>query len=109
MQLSSTPGNNPKKMPATIRSAPSCTNGSAAALEKALDLEFQALPEVVNLAPLRDDYRQLLNHYQQVATAMTVLEIGAVASPTGVSEYLNPGHAFPKDPGHASSVPKNLL
>ncbi len=63
---------------------------SATALEKALDLEFKDLPDVINLAPLRDDYRQLLNHYQQVATALTVLETGA--SSAGGSEYLNPGH-----------------
>ena len=50
---------------------------AAAALEKALDLEFKDLPEVINLASLRDDYRRLLNYYQQVATAVTILEMGS--------------------------------
>jgi tetratricopeptide (TPR) repeat protein len=34
-----------------------------ACLEKALDLEYQDLPQVIDLEPLREDYRKLLAHY----------------------------------------------
>src|SRR5262249_46448947 len=47
---------------------------SVAALEKALDLEFRALPEVINLNAVRNDYRGLLSHYQQLAAAVVMLE-----------------------------------
>ena len=39
-------------------------------MEKALDLEYQHLPEVVNLQALRADYGQLLTYYEQLAKAL---------------------------------------
>jgi len=39
-----------------------------------MDLEFGRLPEVVNLQTVRQDYGELLQHYQQVATALNVLQ-----------------------------------
>jgi ferric-dicitrate binding protein FerR (iron transport regulator)/tetratricopeptide (TPR) repeat protein len=47
---------------------------SAAYLEKALDLEYRQLPDVVNLEAVRSDYGSLLEHYQKLASAVTILE-----------------------------------
>jgi hypothetical protein len=47
---------------------------AAACLEKAMDLEYQDLPEVINLQAVRTDYGALLGHYQQLAAAITLLE-----------------------------------
>jgi thioredoxin-like negative regulator of GroEL len=44
-------------------------------LEKALDLEFRNLPEVINLKQVRDDYAELLNHYSQLAESMVALKV----------------------------------
>ncbi|MCI0380341.1 MAG: hypothetical protein L0215_22380, partial [Gemmataceae bacterium] len=52
---------------------------SVAALEKAMDLEYRQLPEVINLQVVRSDYGGLLNHYYQLATALTMLESEASA------------------------------
>jgi len=46
-------------------------------MEKALDLEYCNLPEMVNLDTLRADYGTLLNQYQQMATALTMLDTPA--------------------------------
>jgi hypothetical protein len=43
-------------------------------LEKAFDLEFRALPAVINLQALRQEYGQLMAHYQQLAAAVAMLE-----------------------------------
>jgi tetratricopeptide (TPR) repeat protein len=43
-------------------------------LEKALDLEYRDLPEVVNLEQVRGDYAALLMQYRQLANALTLLE-----------------------------------
>jgi ferric-dicitrate binding protein FerR (iron transport regulator)/tetratricopeptide (TPR) repeat protein len=48
---------------------------SRADLEQALELEFQHLPEVVNLQQVRADYGALLEHYQQVLDATTTLQV----------------------------------
>jgi ferric-dicitrate binding protein FerR (iron transport regulator) len=47
---------------------------AVAYLEKALDLEYRDLPEVVNLEGVRADYGRLLGQYQELAHALTVLE-----------------------------------
>jgi tetratricopeptide (TPR) repeat protein len=44
------------------------------ALEKALDLEYRESPETIDLAAVRRDYGQLLEHYQQLAEALTTLQ-----------------------------------
>jgi ferric-dicitrate binding protein FerR (iron transport regulator) len=44
-------------------------------LEKALDLEYRRLPEVVNLEEVRKDYGALLEHYQRMLDAMQTLEV----------------------------------
>src|SRR5262249_33927595 len=41
-------------------------NRQYAALERALDLEYRQLPEVIDLQALRQDYGELLSHYEQV-------------------------------------------
>jgi Tfp pilus assembly protein PilF len=43
-------------------------------LEKAMDLEYRELPEVVDLAQIRSEYGALLGHYQELAKALTLLE-----------------------------------
>jgi tetratricopeptide (TPR) repeat protein len=48
---------------------------AVACLEKAMDLEFEALPDVVNVQTVRNDYQGLLNHYQQLAQAMNMLDV----------------------------------
>ncbi len=50
---------------------------SIACLEKALDLEYGDLPELVNLESIRADYRTLLAHYQKIAEASASLEKSA--------------------------------
>jgi tetratricopeptide (TPR) repeat protein len=50
---------------------------SLVCLEKALDLEYADLPELVNLESIRADYRTLLTHYQRIAEASASLEKSA--------------------------------
>lgn len=50
---------------------------SIACLEKALELEYADLPELVNLESIRTDYRALLTHYQKIADASASLEKSA--------------------------------
>ncbi|MBI3821727.1 MAG: hypothetical protein HY289_03500 [Planctomycetes bacterium] len=55
-------------------------NQSAASLsylEKALDLEYRELPELVDLESFRAEYRGLLEQYQKVAEAHVMLEKSA--------------------------------
>jgi ferric-dicitrate binding protein FerR (iron transport regulator) len=44
-----------------------------ACLERALALEFEHLPEVIDVQAVRNDYRALLQHYQQQAAARALL------------------------------------
>jgi tetratricopeptide (TPR) repeat protein len=44
-------------------------------LEKALEAEYQQMPEVIDLKHVRADYRKLLEHYQGLAGAMVALEV----------------------------------
>jgi tetratricopeptide (TPR) repeat protein len=44
-------------------------------LERALEAEYREQPEVINLETVRQDYSRLLNHYQQLAEAMTALQL----------------------------------
>jgi hypothetical protein len=48
-------------------------------LERALDLEYQHLPEVIDLQGLRQDYGDLLSHYEQVVDALSTLQQPAPA------------------------------
>jgi ferric-dicitrate binding protein FerR (iron transport regulator) len=43
--------------------------------DKALEIEYRQMPTVVNLQRVRSDYGQLLSAYQQVAVAMSLLEV----------------------------------
>ena len=47
------------------------TEPSIVCLERALDLEYAALPEVIELQGWRNDYRRLLSHYRSQAEALT--------------------------------------
>jgi hypothetical protein len=50
------------------------TSRAVQCLEKALDMEYRQLPEVINLQKVRQDYTKLLSHYHQLAVALTALE-----------------------------------
>jgi predicted Zn-dependent protease len=51
------------------------TARSIECLEKALDLEFKDLPEVINLKQVRQDYRKVLDHYQGLADSLVALKM----------------------------------
>jgi hypothetical protein len=44
-------------------------------LERTLDAEYRNLPEVVDLQSLRNDYKELLGHYQDLANALERLKM----------------------------------
>src|SRR5262249_28380946 len=46
-----------------------------ACLEQALEVEYQDLPEVINLETVRHDYGRLLERYQSLADAMATLKV----------------------------------
>ncbi|MBV9124538.1 MAG: hypothetical protein JO112_14365 [Planctomycetes bacterium] len=46
-----------------------------ACLEKALEIEYRDLPEVINLQAVRSDYGALLDHYQEVVDAVSTLQL----------------------------------
>lgn len=47
---------------------------SLACQEKAIEIEFANLPDIVNLRMVRNEFSQLLNQYQQLAAAIATLE-----------------------------------
>jgi ferric-dicitrate binding protein FerR (iron transport regulator) len=60
-----------------IAEARGVTARSIACLERALDLEYRDLPEVINLEEVRRDYGKLLEHYQSLAQALATLKAPA--------------------------------
>ena len=46
-------------------------------LEKAMEIEYAALPDIVNLQAVREDYGQLMTAYHQLAQAMSALDAPA--------------------------------
>jgi Tfp pilus assembly protein PilF len=44
-------------------------------LERALDAEYRALPEVINLQEVRGEYGQLLSYYEEMANALERLKL----------------------------------
>jgi tetratricopeptide (TPR) repeat protein len=50
------------------------TSRAALCMEKALDMEYRDLPELINLQKVRTDYTTLLGHYHQLAVALTAIE-----------------------------------
>jgi tetratricopeptide (TPR) repeat protein len=50
------------------------TASSVACLEKALDLEYADLPELIDLERVRSDYRALLSQYQTLAESLATLK-----------------------------------
>jgi ferric-dicitrate binding protein FerR (iron transport regulator)/tetratricopeptide (TPR) repeat protein len=55
------------------------TDRAVAALERALDLEYRDLPDVIDLQPWRRDYGRLLGHYRELASALSPLHTAAPA------------------------------
>jgi ferric-dicitrate binding protein FerR (iron transport regulator) len=50
------------------------TARSLSCVERAMEIEYQNLPEVVNVQRIREDYGRLLSRYQQLAAAIATLE-----------------------------------
>src|SRR6202008_3884026 len=44
-------------------------------LERALDAEFQTLPEVIDVQTVRQEYGKVLEHYRQLLQAMQTLNM----------------------------------
>jgi tetratricopeptide (TPR) repeat protein len=63
------------RLAATIAQRRGQTARSITCLENALQIEFQSLPDVVNLQQVRDDYGRLLAHYESLADAVASLQI----------------------------------
>jgi ferric-dicitrate binding protein FerR (iron transport regulator) len=63
------------RLGARIAEQRSMTAKAIMCLEMALDLEYRDLPKVINLQQVRQDYGTLLNHYQWLAGAVTMLKI----------------------------------
>src|SRR5439155_8038373 len=62
------------RLAADLAARRSLAGRAVAYLEKALDLEYRELPDMVNLQQVRADYGGLLTQYQQLANALTILE-----------------------------------
>lgn len=62
------------RLGATIAQASGKTAKALTHLENAIDLEYEDLPDVLNLQSVRSDYGGLLNRYQQLANAIHTLQ-----------------------------------
>jgi ferric-dicitrate binding protein FerR (iron transport regulator) len=62
------------RLGAALASRRGLTGRAVSYLEKAMDLEFRNMPEVINLQTVRSDYGMLLGHYHQLAVAVTMLD-----------------------------------
>ncbi|HMC64728.1 MAG TPA: hypothetical protein VKI65_07300, partial [Gemmataceae bacterium] len=51
------------------------TARSIECLERALEIEYRHLPEVINLETVRQEYGKLLNHYDSLANAAAAMKI----------------------------------
>jgi ferric-dicitrate binding protein FerR (iron transport regulator)/tetratricopeptide (TPR) repeat protein len=65
------------RMAGRVADARGQTARSIECLERALALEYQDLPDVINLEEVRRDYGRLLEHYASLARAVTALKIDA--------------------------------
>jgi ferric-dicitrate binding protein FerR (iron transport regulator)/tetratricopeptide (TPR) repeat protein len=63
------------RMAGRVADARGQTARSIECLERALALEYQDLPDVINLEEVRRDYGRLLDHYASLARAVVVLKI----------------------------------
>jgi ferric-dicitrate binding protein FerR (iron transport regulator)/tetratricopeptide (TPR) repeat protein len=63
------------RMAGRIADARGLTARSIECLERALALEYEDLPEVINLEEVRRDYGRLLDHYTALAQAVTAMKI----------------------------------
>ena len=62
------------RLAAMLAESRGMTARALSCLEKAMEIEYEDLPEVVNLQVIRQDYGRLLSRYQQLATAIATLE-----------------------------------
>src|SRR5262249_26266993 len=67
------------RLAAQVAQRRSQTARAITCLETALDIEFQNLPETINLQQVRQDYGRLLNHYKGLANAVITLKIDVPA------------------------------
>jgi tetratricopeptide (TPR) repeat protein len=63
------------RMAGRIADARGLTARSIECLERALALEYDDLPEIINLEEIRRDYGRLLDHYASLARAVTAMKI----------------------------------
>jgi len=63
------------RMAGRVADARGLTARSIECLERALALEYEDLPEVINLEEVRRDYGRLLDHYSSLARAVTAMKI----------------------------------
>lgn len=64
-----------QRLAARIAEQRGMTLRAIAHFERALDIEYQRLPNVINLQAVRADYGKLLDHYQWLANAVTTLKM----------------------------------
>ncbi len=82
---------------------------SRAALEQALELEFQHEPDVINLQQVRTDYGALLEHYQQVLDATATLQVRPPADfPAKVIRAVDCWRALDRDGANCQAAGKIL-
>lgn len=80
------------------------------ALERALDLEFAQLPEMVNLDAVRADYQALLNGYGQLLQALQQTETDPPADLTArIVKAADRWRALDPDPTQACQIAGRLL
>jgi tetratricopeptide (TPR) repeat protein len=86
------------------------TARSIACLERALDLEYQDLPAVIDLQAWRHDYGKLLDHYQALASALAPLRAPAPSDLAGrVVRAADRWRAHDPETGRACQVAARTL
>ncbi len=79
-------------------------------LERALELEYAKLPEVIDLQAVRRDYGELLGHYQNLADAMVTLKVQPPADFLAKSvRAADRWRALDRDPASACQAVARIL
>jgi predicted Zn-dependent protease len=79
-------------------------------LEKALELEFEHLPEAINLEQVRSDYGALLDQYEKLTAALATLKLPMPAGFTDkVIRAADRWRALDRDQEHAANAAAKVL
>src|SRR5205085_3067607 len=79
-------------------------------LERALELEYAKLPEVIDLQAVRRDYGELLGHYQSLTDAMVTLKVRPPADFLARAvRAADRWRALDRDPGDACRAVARIL